>query len=155
MALFVLSLCPFDISVGIGAFVIGLGQISSFLSWEEVENVICTLTYDRQSKITILLCHLSLRVFTFRSWLDFVMCCSSILAFWITILKLFKPLQNYWHRVTHIISFEKHLESFSGHMLRFCQNLVKYCLKNINLQLGLFLWSSLQSHPSERFPGFK
>ena len=28
-----LSLCPFDISVGVGAFVIGLGQISSFLSW--------------------------------------------------------------------------------------------------------------------------
>ena len=26
------DLCPFDISVGIGAFVIGLGQISSFLS---------------------------------------------------------------------------------------------------------------------------
>ena len=26
------SLCPFDISVGVGAFVIGLGQISSFLS---------------------------------------------------------------------------------------------------------------------------
>ena len=33
MALFVLSLCPFDISVGVGAFVIGLGQISSFLSF--------------------------------------------------------------------------------------------------------------------------
>ena len=32
MALFVLSLYPFDIYVGIGAFVIGLGQISSFLS---------------------------------------------------------------------------------------------------------------------------
>ena len=32
MALFMLSLCPFDISVGIAAFVIGLGQISSFLS---------------------------------------------------------------------------------------------------------------------------
>ena len=32
MALFVLSLCPFYISVGVGAFVIGLGQISSFLS---------------------------------------------------------------------------------------------------------------------------
>ena len=27
-----LSLCPFDISVGVGAFLIGLGQISSFLS---------------------------------------------------------------------------------------------------------------------------
>ena len=33
MALFVLSLCPFDISVGVGAFVIGLGQISSFFSY--------------------------------------------------------------------------------------------------------------------------
>ena len=32
VALFVLSLCPFDISVGVGAFVIGLGHISSFLS---------------------------------------------------------------------------------------------------------------------------
>ena len=31
MALIVLSLSPFDISVGVGAFVIGLGQIS-FLS---------------------------------------------------------------------------------------------------------------------------
>ena len=32
MALFVLSLCPFDISVCVGAFVIGLSQISSFFS---------------------------------------------------------------------------------------------------------------------------
>ena len=32
MTLFVLSLCPFDISVGVGAFVIGLSQISSFFS---------------------------------------------------------------------------------------------------------------------------
>ena len=32
VALFVMSLCPFDISVGVGAFVTGLGQISSFLS---------------------------------------------------------------------------------------------------------------------------
>ena len=32
VALFVLSLCPFDISVGVGAFVIGLSQISSFYS---------------------------------------------------------------------------------------------------------------------------
>ena len=32
VALFVLSLCPFDISVGVGAFVIGLSQTSSFLS---------------------------------------------------------------------------------------------------------------------------
>ena len=32
VTLCVLSLCPFDISVDVGAFVIGLGQISSFLS---------------------------------------------------------------------------------------------------------------------------
>ena len=38
VALFVLSLCPFDISVGVGAFVIGLGQISSFLSLNNVKN---------------------------------------------------------------------------------------------------------------------
>ena len=32
VALFVLLLCPFDISVGVGAFVIGLSQISYFFS---------------------------------------------------------------------------------------------------------------------------
>ena len=32
VALFVLSFCPFDISVGVGAFVIGLSQITSFFS---------------------------------------------------------------------------------------------------------------------------
>ena len=32
VALFMLSLCPFDISAGVGAFVIGLSQISSFFS---------------------------------------------------------------------------------------------------------------------------
>ena len=32
VALFVLSLCPFDYSVGVGDFVIGLNQISSFFS---------------------------------------------------------------------------------------------------------------------------
>ena len=33
VALFVLSLCPFDVSAGVGAFVIGLSQISSFFSY--------------------------------------------------------------------------------------------------------------------------
>ena len=35
---FVLSRCPFDISVGIGAFVIGLSQISSFFSKYNISN---------------------------------------------------------------------------------------------------------------------
>ena len=33
-----LSLCPFDISVGVWAFVIGLSQISSFFSTEYYQN---------------------------------------------------------------------------------------------------------------------
>ena len=41
MALFVLSLCPFGISVGVGAFVIGLSQISSFpLKKESYYNIL-------------------------------------------------------------------------------------------------------------------
>ena len=36
VALFVLSLCPFDIFVGERAFVIGLSHISSFFSWKKV-----------------------------------------------------------------------------------------------------------------------
>ena len=41
VALFVLSLCPFDIYVGVRAFFIGLGQISSFLSlkWTEIRAI--------------------------------------------------------------------------------------------------------------------
>ena len=40
VALFVLSLCPFDISVGVGTFVIGLSQISSFFSSSYRKNYI-------------------------------------------------------------------------------------------------------------------
>ena len=36
MALFVLSFCPFDSSAGVGAFVIGLSQISSIFSFSLV-----------------------------------------------------------------------------------------------------------------------
>ena len=45
MALFVLSFCPFDISVGVGAFVIGLSQISSFFSYGMfwINTLLCTL----------------------------------------------------------------------------------------------------------------
>ena len=39
VALFVLSLCPFGISVGVGAFVIGLSQISSFFSSFKCYNI--------------------------------------------------------------------------------------------------------------------
>ena len=39
VALFVLSFCPFDISVGVGAFVIGLSKISSFFSHKEWKSV--------------------------------------------------------------------------------------------------------------------
>ena len=42
-------------------------------------------------------------VCTFRSWLDSL---GVVLPFWISIPKIFKSLQNNWHRVTYITSFE-------------------------------------------------
>ena len=48
VALFVLSLCPFDISVGVGAFVIGLSQISSFFSLDQ-EFGDCRMGNDQDS----------------------------------------------------------------------------------------------------------
>ena len=49
VALFVLSLCPFDISVGVGAFVIGLSQISSFFSLYQCIEVVVGIdnTYEQ------------------------------------------------------------------------------------------------------------
>ena len=43
--LFVLSLCPYDISVGVWAFVIGLGQISSFFSFNILASCFSFLLY--------------------------------------------------------------------------------------------------------------
>ena len=52
MALFVLSLCPFDISVGVGAFVIGLSQISSFLSLcNKIDGETCRLGNIRHQRL--------------------------------------------------------------------------------------------------------
>ena len=51
-------------------------------------------------------------LFTFRSWFDLL---GVVLAFWISILKISKLLQNCWHRVIDVTSFEKHLESSLDH----------------------------------------
>ena len=67
-------------------------------------------------------------VFTFRSWLDLL---GVVLALWISILKISMLLQNCWHRVIDITSFEKHLESSSDHTLNFFRNLVSFRSKNI------------------------
>ena len=53
----------------------------------------------------------------------FARCCTSVFD-----LKIFKSLQNYWHRVTDITSFGKRLESSLGHTQNFCPNLVQYIL---------------------------
>ena len=73
-------------------------------------------------------------VFTFRSWLDLL---DVVLAFWISILKISKLLQNCLHRVIDITSFEKHLESSLDHTPNFCLNLVifsfqEYVFKGIS-----------------------
>ena len=56
------------------------------------------------------------KVFTLSSWLDSP---GVVLASFISIVTIFKSLQNFLHRVTKITSFEKHLESSSGHTLNF------------------------------------
>ena len=84
-------------------------------------------------------------VLIFLSWLYLL---GVFRAFWFSILKIFKSLQNYWHRVTDITSFEKHLESSLGHSLSFYPNLVKYRFKNMIMKEflpGLLRWSSLQT----------
>ena len=48
----------------------------------------------------------------------FARCCTSVLDFNSKISKL---LQNCWHRVIDITSFEKHLESSLDHTLNFCR----------------------------------
>ena len=55
-------------------------------------------------------------VFTFRSWFDLL---DVVLAFWISILKISKLLQNCCHRVIDITSFKKHLASSLDHTPKF------------------------------------
>ena len=69
-------------------------------------------------------------------------CCISLcdlylLAFWISILKISKLLQNSLHRVIDITSFEKHLESFLDRTPNFCQILVIFRSKNMYLKESL------------------
>ena len=60
-------------------------------------------------------------VFTFRSWLDLL---GVVLAFWISILKISKLLQNCWHRVIDITkklrkTFGKFFRSYSELLSKF------------------------------------
>ena len=84
--------------------------------------------------------HRMVLVFIFFSWLDLLDVAPAFLTF---ILKIFKLLQKYFHRVTNIISFEKHLESSSCHTLSFCLNLLKYRFKNMFLKESLIRSSTV------------
>ena len=59
----------------------------------------------------------------------FAGCCTSVLD---SILKISKLLQNCWHRVIDIISFEKHLENSLDHTPNFCRNFVIFRSKNVS-----------------------
>ena len=92
-------------------------------------------------------------VFTLHSWLDLL---SVVLAFWISILKVFKSLQNIWHRLSGITSFEKRLESSSGHTTSFCPNMVQYRFKFnlLNSELNYQqLWMVILLNPGSEFNG--
>ena len=93
-------------------------------------------------------------VFTFRSWLGFL---DVILAFRISILKISKLLQNCWHRVKDITSFEKHLGSSFDHTPNFCKNLAIFRSKNMSLKEyppGRLRWPSLQTKEGQRHTEF-
>ena len=77
-------------------------------------------------------------------------CCTSF--FFISILKIFKSLQHYWHRVTDITSFGKRLGSSLGHTLNFCPNLVQYRFRNdlSHRSPCLLRWSCLQTKEGQR-----
>ena len=78
--------------------------------------------------------------FIFRSKFDLL---DVVLAFLISILKIFKSLQNLWHRVTDITSFGKRLRSSLGHILNFCPNSVKYRFRIIYHKESLTLSSTV------------
>ena len=99
-------------------------MISDFLSWILHG---CVVTFQDSHRT----------IFIFCRWLDLL---GVVLAFWISILKISKLLQNYWHRVIDITSFEKHLENSLDHTLNFCRNLMIFRSKNI-CQKGI-------SHPA-------
>ena len=63
-----------------------------------------------------------LTVFTFRSCFDSL---GAVPAFWISILKILKSLQNYLNRVTDITSSGKDLERSLWHTLSVCPSVMK------------------------------
>ena len=70
------------------------------------------------------------RCFTFLSWLHLL---RVVLAYLISNLEIFKSLQNNWHLVTDITSFEKILKVLHIiHSLSFYLHLVKYCSKHVS-----------------------
>ena len=91
-------------------------------------------------------------VFTFLSWLDWL---GVALAFRISILKFFKLLQNYWHRITVMTSFEIYLESRSGHTITFYPNVVSRICFGRNISRGLLRWSSLQTKEGQMQSKFR
>ena len=85
-------------------------------------------------------------VFTFLSWLDLL---GAVLAFWISILKIFKSLPHYWHMVIDITSFEKNiwkvLQVILGAFIQIWWNIVSRISFWRNPSPGLLLWSSQQT----------
>ena len=113
---FMLSRCFLDCSVGVGVFVTGLSQISFFFSFKIYKLLAVTFipaftTNAMTSDFLLLISHgwvvtfpdSQRTVFIFRSWLDLI---DVVLAFWISILNISKLLQNCWHTVIDITSFE-------------------------------------------------
>ena len=110
----------------------------SFLAWniEVIGSDVHTSVYDKRDDFGLPIVKFPglsgdfpwLPSYGISQLIRFARCCTKVLDFH---SKIFKSLQNYWHRIADITNFEKHLECSPGHTLAFCQNLVKYRFKNM------------------------
>ena len=87
-------------------------------------------------------------VFTFRSWFDLL---SVVLAFQISILNIIsKSLQNCWHRLIDITSFEKHLQNSLDHTPNFSRKVIfrfkSMCEKELLTRSSMVIWCTRNAH---------
>ena len=85
-------------------------------------------------------------------------CCTCVFDFH---SKIFKSLQNFWHRITDITSFGKRLGSSLGHTLNFCPNLVQYRFRimyhkeSLTLSSTVILSTNFGGSKAKRIPSHR
>ena len=133
--------CPFDMSVGVGAFVIGLGQISSFLSWYSDFIPRYSSLYERSDiRSRQLVRALQLEVLFFRSLKYSV---TFALTFWLKIV--FGCCCRREYTASQILSLYIHLFVDFIYYLKGNSHNIKWYLKQSLIYIEL-TWNYLYYH---------